>query len=219
MSSTPEGSEERKNQILDAAVKVFTRMGFFKARMDDIGKESNLSKGTLYWYFKSKDGLILAIMERIFNPELKHLKDIRDSQEPPGKLLQRFTDYVIDDLDRMMPLMPLFYDFYAMGLRNKSIRRLMGGIIHQFIDGLEPIIERGIEIGEFRPVDPRETALAISALMEGMILLWTYDPESVVIHKNIRSGMKILMNGLLIEPEEFDLTLDDKKMVDNKKGV
>ncbi|MCJ7625564.1 MAG: TetR/AcrR family transcriptional regulator [Anaerolineaceae bacterium] len=219
MSVTAEGSEDRKNQILDAAVKVFTRLGFFKARMDDIVKESNLSKGTLYWYFKSKDDLILAIMERIFNPEFKQLEEIAELNESPRALLGKFTDYIIEDLDRMMPLMPLFYDFFAMGLRNKSIRRLMGGFLHQFIDSLEPIILRGVEMGEFRQVDPRETALTMGAIMEGTILLWTYDPDSVIIVNNIRSGMTILMNGLLAEPEEFGLPLDDNKTAKNNKGV
>jgi len=55
MSPRPDVSEERKNQILDAAGKVFARLGFQKTRMDDIVEESGLSKGTLYWYFKSKD--------------------------------------------------------------------------------------------------------------------------------------------------------------------
>jgi AcrR family transcriptional regulator len=219
MSSSPEGSEDRKIQIMDAAMKVFTRMGFFKARMDDIGKESNLSKGTLYWYFKSKDDLILAIMERIFSPEFKHLEAMSDSQESPRILLQKFTDYMIEDLNRMMPLMPLFYDFLAMSLRRKGIRRIMGGFLRRFIDVLVPIISRGVEMGEFRRVDPHETANAIGALVEGMILLWTYDPERVIIGKNIHSGMMILMNGLLVESEEIELTLDDVETVKTKKGA
>ncbi|HET7081061.1 MAG TPA: helix-turn-helix domain-containing protein, partial [Chloroflexia bacterium] len=57
MSPRPDVSEERKNQILDAAAAVFSRLGFHEARMDDIVRESGLSKGTLYWYFTSKDAI------------------------------------------------------------------------------------------------------------------------------------------------------------------
>ena len=55
MPPRPEVSKERTKQILDAAVKVFSRSGFQQASMDDIVAESGLSKGALYWYFKSKD--------------------------------------------------------------------------------------------------------------------------------------------------------------------
>ncbi len=68
MSPREDVSEERKEQILDAATEVFAQKGFDKARMDDIVEETGLSKGALYWYFKSKDDIIFAIMDRIFQP-------------------------------------------------------------------------------------------------------------------------------------------------------
>ena len=64
MSPRPDVSKLRKQQILDAAIKVFSRSGFEKARMDDIAEESGLSKGTLYWYFKNKDEIISNVLER-----------------------------------------------------------------------------------------------------------------------------------------------------------
>ena len=65
MSPRPDVSKERKQQILDAAEDVFTRKGLDNARMDDIAKRTGLSKGSLYWYFKSKDDLIIAILDRV----------------------------------------------------------------------------------------------------------------------------------------------------------
>ena len=66
MSPKPDVSDERKYQILNAAEQVFTKKGLDLARMDDIAEETGLSKGTLYLYFKSKDDLIIAILDRIF---------------------------------------------------------------------------------------------------------------------------------------------------------
>ena len=64
MSPRPDVSEERRSQILTAATAVFARLGFHPARMDDIARESRLSKGALYLYFKSKDDLLISIFER-----------------------------------------------------------------------------------------------------------------------------------------------------------
>ena len=74
MSPRPDVSEERKDQIIQAAINVFTRRGIHQARMDDIVTETGLSKGTLYWYFKSKDDIIVAISDMLFGHELQKLE-------------------------------------------------------------------------------------------------------------------------------------------------
>ena len=61
--------EERRQQILDAAEKVFFSKGVAAATMDEVAAEAELSKGTLYLYFKSKDEIILSIFERLFSRE------------------------------------------------------------------------------------------------------------------------------------------------------
>src|SRR5262245_51077580 len=53
--------EERRHQILEAAANVFKSKGFAAATMDDVAAAAELSKGTLYLYFKSKDDLYLAL--------------------------------------------------------------------------------------------------------------------------------------------------------------
>ncbi len=84
MTPRPDVSEERKQQILQSATLVFARLGFNKATMDDIVAESGLSKGTLYWYFKSKDEIIIAILDGFFNEELGALQAM-DSIEGSAK--------------------------------------------------------------------------------------------------------------------------------------
>ena len=73
MSPRPDVSVTRKNQILDAATAVFARLGFHDARMDDIVQASGLSKGALYWYFKSKEDIITAISQRLFTTDIEQL--------------------------------------------------------------------------------------------------------------------------------------------------
>ncbi len=55
---------KRNNQIVDAAEQVIFAKGIHKATMDDIAKEAELGKGTLYGYYKSKAEILLAINER-----------------------------------------------------------------------------------------------------------------------------------------------------------
>ena len=54
---------EKYRRILDAAVKVFARKGFFQARVADIAREADVADGTVYLYFKNKDDLLISIFE------------------------------------------------------------------------------------------------------------------------------------------------------------
>ena len=205
MSPKPDVSEQRRSQILDAATRVFSRQGFEKARMDDIVEESSLSKGALYWYFKSKDDIIFAIMDRIFDLEFGEAFRKTDPNSSATRQLMQMTDVIVKDLERMMPIMPLFYDFFALGLRNKNARKYMGAYLRRFVDQIIPIVERGIANEEFRQVDTIEATLALGAIMEGTILLWTYDSERVDMSKQIVAGMKLLLEGLRIEKDSQEL--------------
>jgi len=59
--------EQRRNEILDAAEKVFFSKGFNQATMDEVAETAELSKGTLYLYFKNKEDLYFAITHRSMN--------------------------------------------------------------------------------------------------------------------------------------------------------
>ena len=74
MSPRPDVSEEHKNQILEAAIAVFARLGFQQTRMDDIAEQAGLSKGALYLYYKSKDAIIAALLKYFFTQEFKRLQ-------------------------------------------------------------------------------------------------------------------------------------------------
>lgn len=201
MSPRPDVSEERKDQIIDAATEVFTRKGFQQARMDDIAEESNLSKGALYWYFKSKDDLIIAILDRIFLREFEDLEKLRNEPVAVVDLIWQFTERVIKDMNHMLRILPLAYEFVALAFRSRVVQQVMQRYLRRYFDILIPVIERGIENGEFRAVDPTEVAIAAGAIFEGTVLLWVYDKSLVDPEQHIRTGIKLLLEGIQTRPE------------------
>ena len=197
MSPRPDVSEERKNQILDAATQVFMQKGFDKARMDDIVEETGLSKGTLYWYFKSKYDIIINILDRIF----QHAFEQFDSQQKVGEMsaseaLWQFSEEAIQDYKKMLNLMPVAYEFLALAFRNKVVQKVLKRYFDRYMEILVPIIQRGIDSGEFRQVDATEAAIAAGAIFEGTILLWVYDKDLVDPERHIRAAIKIWLAGV-----------------------
>jgi TetR/AcrR family transcriptional regulator, fatty acid metabolism regulator protein len=79
--------EEKRRQILDAAVRVFARSGYHSCRVGDITEEAGVAHGLLYHYFKSKDEVLEAVFRDAWGDVLEAFKGIEDSDETPREQL------------------------------------------------------------------------------------------------------------------------------------
>lgn len=197
MSPRPDVSEERKNQILEAATDVFTRDGLHKARVDDIAEEAGLSKGALYWYFKSKDEIIIAILDKLFEGEFSELHTLIASEGTATERLYQFVDSTVEEIQNWLKFVPIAYEFLGLVFRQKIVKQVFYKYFRGYLELLTKLIQQGIDTGEFKSADANGVAIAIGALVEGTILLWVYDAESVNVKKHIRFGMDIFIKGLI----------------------
>ena len=134
MSPRPDVSDERKSQILNAAEEVFTEKGFDQARMDDIAGQTGLSKGSLYRYFKSKDDLIIAILDRLFQREFGQMEKLVVADKSARACIEEFTDLTTRDVSAMLRLLPIFYEFLALAFRNKYVQHALKQYLNSFLD-------------------------------------------------------------------------------------
>ncbi|OQX65568.1 MAG: hypothetical protein B6I38_01165 [Anaerolineaceae bacterium 4572_5.1] len=196
MSPKPDVSEERKEQITEAATKVFAEQGFDKARMDDIATEANLSKGTLYLYFKSKDAIIKHLLDKLFEREFADLQSLTDDPRPASEKLITFSETMITEMQTWTRLIPIMYEFLGRLFRQSVVQKAFKKYMRFYLDLITPVIQQGIDEGEFKAGNAEDVAITIGAIFEGTILLWVYDSEMIDLEKHLSSGMKLLMDGL-----------------------
>ena len=200
MPPRPDVSEERKAQILEAATIVFTKHGFADARMDDIVAQSGLSKGAIYWYFDSKDAIIVSILDQIFDYETGYIRESLEREDSAKMKLEVFVETTIKELEKMKPLMPIFFDFWSLSVRKKTVNQAIKRYYQSFLDLIEPILEQGIEQGEFHPVVVSETAIAIGAMFEGTILFYVYFSDIIDLERQFRTNLDLILEGICIKP-------------------
>ena len=200
MSPKNNVSEKRKKQILDAAMKTFSEVGFHKARMSDIADTSGLSKGSLYWYFDSKDSIILNLLERFFEPEIKDLRVLLTDSRSAEERLEIYVDRVSDDMLAMLKWMPLIHDFIALAFRKELVRKTITHYYQMNMEILLSLIQQGIDSGEFQADSAMEASIAIGSILEGTVLLWVYDPSQIDIKYHIKSNINLLLKGLRTKP-------------------
>ncbi|RLD08316.1 MAG: hypothetical protein DRI65_02555 [Chloroflexota bacterium] len=196
MSPKQDVSDERKSQILDAAMETFAKKGFHKTRMSDIAESSGLSKGSLYWYFDSKDAIILKLIDRVFEFELKDLTALLTDDRSAEERLYIYTERGGQDIIKMLKWMPLIYDFLALSFRQETIKKTIQRYYKKNLDLLVTLIQQGIDAGEFNPRNALEAAYAVGSIVEGTVMLWLYDPEQIDIQDHIKSSTNLLLKGL-----------------------
>lgn len=192
----PDVSEERREQILDAAMSVFVKKGINGTRMDDIVKASGLSKGALYWYFDSKTTLIQALLNRIFEQDLHELMILVQAN---GSAIERLNEHMknsINLLIEMSAIAPLVFEFYGEAARNQDFKEAVTQYLELYREPISKIIQQGIDSGEFAEVNALTATISISAMIEGTFLHFAINPEDFDLVRQLEFGYHLFLQGL-----------------------
>lgn len=162
--------EATRSEILDAAQKVFARKGYHAASMDDIVKESGLSKGALYGYFDSKEELFLALRARIVEFDLAQVLAAMPKGASPTEKLVKAGALAVQSQGRLdRDLLSVSYEFWSSVPRIKSLQRYYNELYHENHRLLAELLREGMACGEFRQdLDPEALAWILIAIVDGL---------------------------------------------------
>ncbi len=150
-------SEATKCQILDAAMIEFAVGGLAAARTESIAAKTGVTKAMIYYYFNSKEELYRAVMQRCFNEDLQLVKQLNlDQLTPPQALVT-----VISNMYQKMCKRPQMASILALESIQNSGKYYPQQTAEILFDQLIGLLERGIDSGDFRPLESRHTAINI----------------------------------------------------------
>ena len=171
MGERATGSEEKRRQILDAAVRVFARKGFHTSRVGDIAEEAGVAHGLLYHYFASKDEVLETVFRENWAVLLDRIQAVEDSGEPARDQLRHVAAILLRTWLHEPDVVRVLVREIA---RSPEVQGRIGELVKP-IASIRRIIERGREGGEFRSdLDPELAAVvfygAIDELLTGWVL-------------------------------------------------
>lgn len=163
--------EQRREEILNAALICFADKGYHDTKMDDIVGASGLSKGSLYWHFDSKEEIFLGLFEQ-FNEaifqgwEQLEADDVLQSLRNAG-------DIALERLLAARPLLSAWTEFF----RHQTIRGELAKSYTQARAILSGFVRKGVRSGILRKVDADHIAALLTATVEGLLLQAAVDPN------------------------------------------
>ncbi|HEU5198043.1 MAG TPA: TetR/AcrR family transcriptional regulator [Ktedonobacterales bacterium] len=154
MARRPAAGEDRRKQILEAALKVFADKGFKGATNQAIATEAGgISPGLIYWYFESKEDMFFALLEErlaagSLPPPLEQLKAF-----PPEHVLPMIAHFALSRLDNQETI-NLFKIFAGEAVYSERIRAIANKNINRLLGPLSAYLEAQMDQGKLRRDDP-----------------------------------------------------------------
>jgi AcrR family transcriptional regulator len=201
----------RQREILDAARMVFAERGFHDTRMSDIAHAADVSQGTLYHYFESKDDLFLALCftwADMLEAGIKALFAEDESESATEKIsatdkMSTMTHLGMSFFRSNEELLPVLVEFWAYALRSPRAAKRFRALFETMQGLCAAVIEDGIASGEFKPVDVPMLSTLPWVILNGVIVLASIlDRDLVQPGQIIEETQQLAFEGLLTNLEE-----------------
>ena len=199
----------RRQQIMVAAKRVFSKKSFNKATMEDIAKEAELSPGTIYLYFKNKEELFASLSLRILQYMSIRLEHVHNEKnKAPKEKLKALKEalYEVYEFDPLV-LINMFHLQSSETLKNLSPHLLtdINDLSRQSFKSMARVFEEGIEKGEFIDRHPVALADIVWALFSGVVL-WEeskrlIDSKKDFLKPTLEIAFEIFNRGIETCPE------------------
>jgi AcrR family transcriptional regulator len=161
--------EDKRRQLLDAAVRVFARKGYHASRVGDIAEEAGVAHGLLYHYFKSKDDVLEAVFHENWSVLLARIASVEETDEPAVDQLRHIAAIVLRTWLHLPDVVRVVIREFG---RSPELAERIGELA-QPIDVIQRVIVRGIERGEFRSdVDPVFAATVVYGSIDELLTGW-----------------------------------------------
>ncbi|MCA1917688.1 TetR/AcrR family transcriptional regulator [Methanospirillum hungatei] len=190
----PEYKEEAKRRIIEAAMEVIAERGCDQLTFEHVAQKIGVTKGAVYWYFKTKDELITAVLKK-FQSEFERVNfDLFYNRPIEEMFLQIFEKFSLNDYRQRA----IFFEMFAIAVRNLDLRRSTRDYYSSLVTTFEDAVKKE------QKQNPKENQMESHKLALLMVALY--------------SGLQNLELVWLCQDEIKDLWLDGIQLLLNKKG-
>ena len=166
--------EDRRRQILDAAVRVFAEKGFTQCRVSDIAEEAGVAYGLMYHYFRSKDEVLDTLFLERWNVLLEAIRETDRQDISPREKLYAIASFIVDSYRHDPDLMKVIIVEVTRAANSFGQTHLAK--IREAYTLIAGIVQRAQADGIFRTtVTPEFAAMAFYGAIEQVLTGWIFD--------------------------------------------
>lgn len=201
MRRTKEDAEQTRNNILEAAAKIFSDKGFARSTLDEIAKDAKVTRGAIYWHFKNKAEIYEALHDNLHLPFIDIiLQDVSKDHPAPLTQLREFTINILLDLDHdeqkrqslVLFLMRANYSGELAQFKEDHLKKK-----HESQEALARYFLKAQNKGELSAdADPNFLAEAWGCYIRGILFEYLSDTENFILSEKIPNLVNLFFDML-----------------------
>lgn len=180
---TKEDALETRNQLLDAAEKVFLEKGVSHASLNDVARAAGVTRGAVYWHFKNKADLFEALIERVRLP-IETLGDCGAEEghpDPLGRLrefaVRALTETVVNP--RRRRVFTILFHKFEFNQETQAVEVRQQAAFMDCLQRIESSLQGAVRQGQLPlDLDVHKSAIAFRAFFVGLLANWLFMPRS-----------------------------------------
>ena len=188
--------EERQYQILEAAMEVFVINGYANTRMDDIVRQSGLSKGALYHHYPSKKDLFIALIDHWEVYCFPDFYSRNGADRTASETLRDFAKAVLDVFKEKKYVFLAEVEFWALSNQDEEINERSKTLYKKLLNLFELVLQKGVRKGEFKAIDTKVVSLIILTGFQGINWFCIFGEDQVSPERYIEEFINRLIQSI-----------------------
>jgi TetR/AcrR family transcriptional regulator len=184
----------QRQEILEAAQRVFSIKGFYNSTVNDIALEAEFGIGTIYKHFSSKEELYISLVENKIDDLGLFLRTNVEAQNAPVAKIKALIGAQLQYFEENED----FFRIYISGI-SEIKSRLHSKILERYqryLVYVSSIFKEGIERGYFKEIDPLKMAVGLLGMLNSFISYWIQTDSSEKLTANIESIYQLVIEGV-----------------------
>ena len=164
-------TDDKRQRILNAAVKVFARKGYFAAKVSEIAHKADVADGTIYLYFKNKEDILVSLFDEVMAEHIETAKTELEAADTAPEKLRAIAVHHLSMLGGNRDLAIVFQ--VELRQSTKFMERFTASWLQDYFAIVQDVIEAGQKEGTLRPDLPRKlVAKAFFGVLDEMVTSW-----------------------------------------------
>jgi AcrR family transcriptional regulator len=190
-------SEGTIQQIMAAAIQIFSRSGYEAASVADICSQANVSKGAFYHHFPSKQALFLAILDQWLEGIDTQLFSYRGEHETVPQSIARMADTLGYVFTAAGGQLPMYMEFMVRASRDQAVWAAAIAPYRRFQQQFAGLLDQGKKEGSIKPdVDSQAVSWSLLSLAIGILLQGVVDPGAADWDKVTKTGVQLILDSI-----------------------
>lgn len=194
-------SSDKHRRIIEAAVKVFAKNGFYNSKVSEIARAAQVADGTIYLYFQNKDDILISLFEEEMQLILERVRAAVAAESNPAKKLERFAIAHLSLVEENQELAEIIQ--VEIRQSSKFMKEYKNEKFHEYLNLISAIIKEGQAQGVFRrDIEPGVAKRAFFGALDEMSRYWVLSPaKKYSIDKAAQQISSFFLQGMLT-PEQ-----------------